>query len=468
MRSTSRRFLPAALLAATIAALVAASPASAAWTVVSERRGSNTDDPALVRAADGTLHVAFREEDGSINRLRHRTLPAAGGAWSAPTSIVDNWISLTNPDLEIIGGVPHAFWAGQGSLELGDPTSSGRAWYATLAAGTWTRSAAPLTFRASPSASTQVATAVAADGITPWTTWTGTGIMALHEGLAQGAVDETNLSTGCCQYAANLARDAATGDLYLMWYGNETNAHGYYARRIAPALGDTVRLPSTATTEAVSGRTVRVAAAARTTGGVYTAYCDTYPSCTHVRVAGSSGPALRRSTGSSPANPSKVWTAAAPQGRMWLAWGDNDNRIFVVRSNKAMTRWSSVRQLGAPSETTSTWHLAGEGSTGPLDLLVNASATGGTRIWHERVLPQLALSVVSVRSDSMGRRIITLRSNDAGDALSARVSFRGVRLTSRANGLVRFIVPASTRSGVYVATATKDGYVAASTRIRIR
>jgi hypothetical protein len=468
MRSSSRRFLPVVLLAAVTAALVAASSASAAWTAVSERDGQNTDDPGVVRAADGTLHIVYRERQGADNGIRHRTLPAAGGAWTAPATVVAGWVGITNPDIEVVGGVPHAFWGGQGTLAPGDPTNTGRAWYASLSAGTWTRSALPMTFRQSPYASSQVTSAVAADGATPWIAWTGTGIMAIHGGLAQGAVDETNLSTGCCQYAANLERDAATGDLYLVWYGNETNAHGYYAQRIQPTVGDVVRLPSTATTEAVSGRTPRVAAAARTTGGVYTAYCDTYPSCTQLRVAGSSGPSLRRSAGSEGANPSKVWTAAAPDGRMWLAWGDNSNRIFVVRSNKALTRWSAVRQLGAPTGTTSTWHLFGDAARGPFDLFVNATAAEQTRTYHQRVLPSLSLQVVSVRRDRRGRPVVTLRSNDAGDAIAASIRLGRTTLASRTNGLVRFILPATTGKGTFVsARATKTGYVAASARIRI-
>lgn len=446
--------------------LVAPATSLGAWTKVTEHNGSNTDDPSMVRAGDGTLHFIYKDQVGTNYNVRHRTLSANGTLWSAPTSVVDNWVGISNPDIELIGGTPYAFWGGQGAI-VGE-TSSGRAWYATFSSGAWTRSASPLTFRASPYASTSISSAVASDESTPWITWTGTGILAFHQGLSQGDTEETNLSTGCCQYASNIERDAATGDLYAVWFSNEALKHGIFSQRIAPALGDELRLPSVASSSAFLSRSTRLPAAARTTGGVYTAYCETYPTCTRLRVAASSGPSLSRATGPKGANPSEVWTAAAPFGRMWLAWGDNNQGIFAVRSNRALTRWSPVIRITPPTGTTYLWNVKGEGSAGPLDLLVNLTTPEGTNAWHQRIKPVLSLNVVSRRRDRAGRMIVTLRVTDAGDSISARVRLRGVTRTAPSNGRVRFIVPASNRTRFATALASRSGYSSARLRVRLR
>jgi hypothetical protein len=459
---------PLVALAAVAALVALPATASAAWTRVSERTGSNQDEVGLLRDASGVLHVAYRDRAGTDPfALRYRTLSANGRTWSAPQTIEGSWVGMTNPDLELVGGTLHAFWGGQGTTNLGDPTNTGQAWYATLTGGTWTRSAAAMTFRSTPYASSQLSSAVASDG-TPWISWTGTGILATHAGLAAGAAEEQNLSTACCEYAANIGRDAATGDLYLVWFSNATNANGVYARRIAPALGDTTRLAATAGTAAFSGRNKRLAAAPRTTGGVYTAYCDTYPTCSKLRVAGTSGPSIVRNLGNKPALAEASWVAAAPQGRMWLVWGDYDGRAWAVRSNKALTRWGAVRPLGSPGAEPTTWNFNGDGSTGPLDVLLNASTTAGTFQFHQRVLPGLSVALVSRRTDSMGRLVVTLRANDAGDPVAARVTFRGTSLVSRANGLVRFIVPAGVAARSATAVASRTGFAPGRLAIRLR
>ncbi len=464
---TSFRFV--AVLCAVVAALVAIpATASAAWTRVSEHDGSNTDEVGVVRGTDGVLHVAYRDSTSSlVNNLRYRTLSANGRTWSAPSTIVGPWVGLTNPDLEFVGSSLHAFWGGQGTTDSGDPTNTGQAWDATLGSGGWTRSATPLTFRQSPYASSQISSAVASDG-TPWITWTGTSLLAVHAGLATGTADETNYSDGCCQYASNIARDAATGDLYMVWSSNVTNENGAYARRVAPELGDVTRLASAAGATATAGRSHRLAAASRTTGGVYSAYCDTYPSCSRLRVAGTSGPSLTLRL-KRDALSEAVWTAAAPNGRMWLAWGDYDGKTWAVRSNKALTRWGAVRALGKVGASTTTWNLNADGSTGPLDVLLNATAPAGTFVFHQRVLPGLTLTRTSTTTDSMGRKVFTLRANDAGDAVAgAAVTLRGTRLTTNANGLVRFVVPTSSGARSSVATATKSGYAPGSVTLRVR
>ena len=180
--------------------------------------------------------------------------------------------------------------------------------------------------------------------------------------------------------------------MILNYFSNVTGKVGYYQRQVSPSLGDAVKLPSTSG-DALS-RTERAPAAARTTGGVYTAYCDVYPTCTGLRVARAGGSSLRlRLTDAQvPTIPGSTWTTPAPNGRMWLTWA-NRSGAFAVRSNKALTKWGPIQRVAAPRGSDTIWYTGGEGSRGFLDLFANITTRAdGTRIYAERVKPALTLT----------------------------------------------------------------------------
>ena len=467
-----RRLATAAL--ATLAAVALAAPATAAavtvpkvpivvnpWKVVSERSGKNLDESSSVRAADGTLHVVYTDDVAvSSEGIRYRTL-SPNGAWSAPETVVAGWVGVTNPDIELVGGVPHVFWGGQRSTDVSDPASSGQAWYASRAGGSWTLAAAPSSNLSTAYASSQFSTALAGDG-TPWGAWTGTFGLRIHSGLAAGA-EEPSLSNGCCDYGANLERDAATGDIYATYYSNADSGEGYFTQRVAPSVGDRVKLPGLGA-DALS-RNKRLAAAARTTGGVYAAYCDRYPSCTGVRVAAVSGPTLRLRLADA-ANPEAVWTAAAPQGRLWLSWADSRG-VWAVRSNRALTQWGAQQLLKGPRGWDGIWQVNGEGSRGFLDVFANVSTDDDFKVWHTRVRPKLSIFPPLVLSKNNVARTVTLRLTDAGDPVVGKIAFRGEVKTTNVLGYASFVVPAGAKRGAVAATGTASGYVAGRGTVRI-
>ncbi len=78
--------------------------------------------------------------------------------------------------------------------------------------------------------------------------------------------------------------------------------------------------------------------------------------------------------------------AAAPEGRLWLMWEVNGT-VFAARTNRSATRAGAVNALRAPGSRT-VFRLNGEGSAGPLDLIVN----DGRALWHQQVWPKLQLT----------------------------------------------------------------------------
>lgn len=454
--------LIAALLAPSTAAAVTVPIVINPWRVVSERSGTNLDEASAVRAADGTLHVVYvDDEPDTPEGIRYRTL-SRGGAWSSPESVVSGWLNVNNPDIELIGGVPHVFWAGQRSIVNTDPASSGQAWYASRAGGTWSLSAAPFSTNAYAYASSQLSTTLAGDG-TPWGAWTRGG-RYVHAGLATGT-EEASLTAACCDYAANLGRDAATGDVYTTYYADSDSDNGYFTQRIAPTLGDRVMLPGGRYAGKALSRGHRMAAASRTTGGVYSAYCDRYPSCTGIHVGAVTGPHLRlRLPGT--ANAETVWTAAAPLGRMWVSWADSRG-VWAVRSNKALTQWGALQLLKGPKNFDTVWQTSGDADRGTYDLFANISVGSDHRIWQMRVRPKLSVFPPVLLSKNDIARIVKLRLTDAGDPVPGSIRFRGTTKVVDAMGYATFVVPAGATRGAMPATGSSTGYVPGRSIVRI-
>lgn len=445
--------------------MILAGSASAAWRQVSERSGSNTDVIGSVRGTDGTLHLIYRDvESASLTGLRYRTI-SPSGVLGAPMTVQTGWTGgVNNPDLEFVGGTLTAFWGGVSGTSP-DPLTSGKAWSAAFDGATFNRAAEAMTVASNPYASGEISSAVATDG-TPIISWQQTGWLGIHAGLASTGA-ENNLSTGCCQYATNLATDPATGSVYVAYTSNQTDANGAYLQMVYPTVGAATRVSTTPITEFL-GRSKRIAAVPRTTGGgVYTAFCDTYPDCTRIRIAGSNG-VTRTYRPRIDANAEEVWLAAGPDGRMWLAIADNGERLDVIRSNKAMTRWSAPQRVAFPRGIESAWYLAGDGARGPLDLLANVTVGASTFAYHNRIKPLLALAPSPSRVRNNRARRVTFTVTDAGDRMAgARVVFRGRRVTTNSRGQASFTVPAGTSARTYSASATMTGYVSAGARVRV-
>ncbi|MGZ4388322.1 MAG: hypothetical protein ACXVZL_02970 [Gaiellaceae bacterium] len=252
--------------------------------------------------------------------------------------------------------------------------------------------------------------------------WSGTFGLFVHAGLSASA-PSTKVQSACCGYEAALATDSASGETVLAWYSNATGAGGTLAATVLPSLGSTSYLPGSATADRNSAASPvqQVGIAAR---------------------VGAPG----------------VYVAAAPSGRLWVMWSAG-GRLYAVRSNRAVTRFGPVTALAPPPGSSSVWKLVGEGSLGPLDLFVSATAGGGIAFYHRRVLPPLTLAASAGAKGKVGFRV-----GDAGDPVSgAKVAVGGRTLTTGAGGSAATTLA----PGSYRATASLAGYRAATARVRV-
>jgi hypothetical protein len=413
---------------------------------------------ALARTPDGVLHLAWYRHSGGAEDLLHETLSADGATVGAPAPIVSGWAALTNATLLSASGGLRAVFSGIRSTNTSDPYSGGTVYTATApASGSgWTLApvAAP---QSSAYASDLVGGAVARDG-SPVTSWATTFGLLVHAGL-DPAVPSQLVQSACCGYQAGLATDSASGETVLAWYSNATAAGGILAATVLPSLGATSYLPGSATADRNSSVSSdqQVGIAARIGApGVYVAYGAGYPTWRQLDLwSHTTGKTLRvASIGAGLRFPN---LAAAPAGRLWVMWL-SAGKLYAVRSNKAVTRFGPVTALAPPSGSSDVWKVVGEGSLGPLDLFVSATA-GGIAFYHARVLPPLTLSA---SAGAKGR--VTFRVVDAGDPLpGAKVAVAGRTLTTGAGGSVA----ARLAPGSHRATASLAGYRVATASVRV-
>jgi hypothetical protein len=435
------------------------------WTRLSEATGRNIDEPALARTPDGVLHLVWLRKNGTHRDLVHRAIDTAGRALAPVTPIVTDWASLSNPELLVTaeGGL-RVFFSGvrgqspgdpyQGAVYTADATGEGDAW--TLMEG-----------GVSHSQSTGAPGCTLARGGS-FVAWAAGMHLAWHKGLSDSDPDTDVPVNGCCPYDPSLATDPATGDIVLAWYSNVSRQNGLWVMTLAPSSTAPAWVPGSATADHNSSLepNQRVPMAARAGGGVYLAYCAGYPSCREVDLwrYGSAAPmrvaSVRRTR--------VVNVAPAPSGRLWIMWADG-TRLYATRTNKAATRVGPTVSTSPPTGTQAVWKVNGEGSLGPLDLVVSAATGDGIAVWHTRLLPALSLTA-SPRTFMAGdTTTVVLRVSDAGDPVAGAaisVGDQSGKTDARGRYVVRYA--AGVHPGTISARATFAGYVGARASITVR
>lgn len=442
-------------LAVIVVALGASGSASAGppgqWTRVTDAGGRNIDQIGLARSADGVLNIVWtRQERSGVSLVSGRISPV-GQTIPGELVVQAGWRTISGPDLLALPSGLLAVWGG-----VPPGSAVGEAYAATLAPGAaaWAFAGQVTPDGGAAYASDQIDAALGHDG-TPLLAWSVSFSLRTHLGL-DPAVASRTWQTACCTYRPAVGVDGVTGEAVLAWSSNATNEYGLWTQSIAPTPGERRYLPGSGNeqrTAAVApdqklGITGRIAAP-----GVFMAFGAGYPTWSSVWVW---------EHGS--ARATQVWKgvvrdptiAAGPSGRLWLAWHSQGNQIYAVRSNRDATRWGAVVRLSPPPRANTLWKLAGDGSRGPLDLLVSASTPGSLAYWHQQVLPALSVACA-------GGRVVRCTVADAGEAVRGAAVRMGSRtLKTNRRGQVALDLP----RGSYIVRVTKRGYAAATARVR--
>lgn len=436
----------AALTGAAIALLASAGAALAGppgkWTRITETNQVNVDEVGTTRSPDGVAHVLWQRHVGPGSEAIMHTRITPNGSAGPAYPVVSGLAGADDPDVVITpDGRLRAFFMGLGTTfaEGGVVAANGSG------SGTdWVRDGVRVS--SSVSAVGPVGAAVASSGA-PLFSYAYAFRLAWHTGLDPNVPDtEVQQDNLCCDYQPDLATDAATGQTVLAWFSNATGRTGTWVRTVIPPGGPVLAPGSVASGGQAVNPDQRTSLVGRTGGGVYAGYCGGYPTCTKALVwRVGTGAAM---VGGAGTRIEDVRAAAGPLGRIWISWHDG-NRLFVRRSNKAVTKFGPVVRVNPPGGTNAIWKLTGEGSVGLLDLFTSVSTPGSLATWHTQVRPPLSLVAVK------GGTKVTFTVTDAGDPVAgAKVKFGAKTLTTKANGKVTTAKP----SKKTIATATKSGY----------
>jgi hypothetical protein len=412
----------------------------------------NFAEPGLTRTGDGVLHVVYTRKNGTKEDLIHVEV-SAGGKVGSDTVALGGWSAMSHPDLlRMPDGSLRVFFGGIRSTNPGETNNTMNTATAPAAGAPWTLKAGKVVQAPSAYATGVAGAGLAKDG-TPISTWAVTPGLGYHYGVNPGDPDRTIPQSGCCLYTPDVAVDSASGQAWVGFHSNESATPGLFVNAIGPGgpqggrrlaqgsvIGKSSVYPGNRTS--LSGR---IGA-----GGVYLFYGQGYPTYKTLalwKVDTAKPQLVLKADRNEHAN-----VAAAPDGRLWLMWEQNGT-IYAARTNKTASKVGASNTLRAPGSHT-VYRLNGEGSAGPLDLIVN----DGQGLWHQQVWPKLSLTA------SRSGATIAFRVTDAGDPVAgASVKAAGKTLKTSASGRATLAKAPSAR---VKATASKAGYAPVATNVR--
>ena len=447
-----RRVFVAVAVFAALTAMPAAGGPPGQWTRL-PGTVVNFAQPGLARTSDGVLHVVYTRKAGTKSELAHTTV-SAGGSVGSTSVALGNWASMSHPDLlRMPDGSLRVFFGGIRSTNAGETNNAMNTATAPASGAQWTLQPGRAAQALYAYATSYAGAALAKNG-TPISSWAGSPGLGFHYGVDPSTPDGKIPQSSCCLYHPDIGVDSTSGQAWIGFTSNENATPGFFVNAIGPggAEGGRKLAPGALT----GGDFVQPIGRTPITGridaaGVFIAYGQGYPTIKKIAVwrTDTAKPQLLLNAPGA----KHVAVAAAPEGRLWVVW-DLGGKVYATRTNRAATRVGPATTIGAAGSK-SVYELDGEGSAGPLDVIAN----DGQGLWHQQVWPKLQVS-----GKRAGKTTIVFTVADAGDPVTgATVKAGGKTLKTAANGRA---VLAKAPSGRVKASATKAGYVAASTTVR--
>ena len=450
-----RRALATAVLAALTLAAAAVAGLPGKWTPVSKGHVESSDETGLARTPDHVLHVIWQRRGNVASALWQTRISPEGVSLGLGGAAA----GLSDPGSPGLTAGPDGALDGFFFARTADGTGAELSLATASPSGEWTVGADPLA-RVTGDTAPGVGTATTRDGI-PVVAWSSGSQVRYRFGVEPSTPVASLGVGGCCASGVQPAVDQATGQAYIAWASTVRPGMGVYVQAVD--RGGPTRPKVYATGSATKKRTQavlpedRVALSSRLSApGVFLAYTVGYPRVHSVSVLQAG---VRRLVLEVKApNAAHLLLAAAPLGRLWLAWA-HDGTIFATRTNRAVTEIGAVRKIAFRRGAQGIDHLQGDGAPGPLDLIANFETHGNATFWHQHVLPGLSLTIKAVPSTGGPTRYV-FRVTDAGEPVAnATVRVGKQTLMTGLSGAVAL----ETSDKPPSATAAKLGYAPTTT-----
>jgi hypothetical protein len=432
------------------------------WTKVSTGSVGITYDPSLARTSDGVLHLVYPKGANGATNFGHTAIHSDGRIALQNDILASEWSSTdVSPVVLAAGTSLRVVFGGIQSLNPGY-WSDGRMYDATSgdSGGTWTLPAEAVGLSHAAYGSYGTAATTLGDG-TPVAGFPLNSDFTWHVGTSESDVDGSYTFGACCLYSASMVRDGS--NVWAAWYANGGTpaTNGTFAMQIYPTVGTPIKAPGSSVGVS-SLPTGRVALTSRVGGGVYAAYCVGYPTCTSVRV-------WKVGTNKTAKVPHSKYAGTismspGPSGRLWIAWADNVPKVRAVRTGVNGLSMGVVRTAGLPQGASSAYSLAVNGTRGRGDLVVNV----GDAFWYTQVFAGLSLTASPHKWRHGSGQRVTFQVTDAHDPVhGAKVKVGSQQCTTTAHGTCSLHFGPSFGKGRHTAKATKTGYSAATTGLKV-
>jgi len=448
--------------------------AASTWTKISTDTSLGIASAGLYRTADGMLHVAWARHDTGSYSLNYSTV-GPNAKLEGTGTIVKGWTGVSFYPRLVAGpggGIRAVFTGGNGVG--GSPYNLGAMYSATSSPAGTSWALAPGSMSHSTIISETDTSATTQSTGTPVASWPGGSGVAFHVGTdpntpATKPDGTVAVTSGPGDVVGTALARETDGSVWVAWFTESGESdQGYWVDKITPAQAAKAEAPGSGSPSLANNQPLQsVAFTAGAKGGGYLAYCVPTATITCAHVALWKVGAAKATTvpGSTTQHAAHVAIAAAPGGHLWVLWYDtSQNKIHVIRSNAAATKFGPGQTIAAPPATVEFDGLEAEGSQGPLDVVALALANGASATpayWDIQILPPLTLA--GAPASVAPGKAVTFTVTDVGDPVAgAKVTFLGASATTSSKGVATITVPKGTKAGSYKATATDAGYTSAT------
>jgi hypothetical protein len=435
------------------------------------------DTFGIARTPNGDLHLVWLKKRASNNTLAYgtSTISLAGKLLTTGTAL-SGWQSLeTDPQLVPDGSGLRLIF--EGNTGTAGCYIDGSVFTETSATGsTWNLVHGSLS-QATVGVGNLAATAES-NG-TPVATFAAGHLF--HVGVDPNCPAKTPDGTitptpGSAQGNPSIVTDPHDGSVWVAWF-QSFEKQAYWVEQILPTQGPPIEAPASAThiTPFENNQPDEpVALSARQGGGVYMAYCVASSSqpCAHIDLWKVGSPSARVVPDSQNTTGARVALAAAPGGRLAIAWyNEAKNVIHTVRTNTATTSFGVVRTIKTPAGTIDFTDIQAQDSTGRLDIVVTEQLNTTNfpiDLFHTQILPGLALHANPTSFSHKKAATVTFTATDAGQPVAgAKVSCLAKHGSTTTVGEVKLNFSKGAPVGKHACTASKPGYAAGETTIKV-
>ena len=461
------RWACAAVLSCGLIPMTASAAAPGHWDPVTAAGGENIDQVALLRDADGSLHVIWHQgPPQSPAASLNETMVSASGKVGPAHAIVSGWASVGDAAIMRAAGGRLLLIAGAANSNSADT----KEWTSSDDGVNWSLSPLPVDYQEPLT----LAGALAPDGVTPIV---ANGSL-VHRGIDPKVPDvdlQAAAGLNCCGYGPSVVADGASGAIVVAWYSNASHGDGIYARTVDPATGAptgaTLWMPGSHGSDAPIQNVALTAIPGQ--AGAYVAQTLSRGFSTSKLMVWKVGSPTSTTVARFPSTgaPDDPAIAATPDGRLWVAWSAK-GRIWARRSNEQRTAWGATTSIPVAPHTDTVYKLAVSAQAGVLDAFgaFSPSSTGDVQTWHSQIEPGLSVvahaTTVRLRH---GRHQLGIKATvtDAGSPLAnASVDVAGTRAQTHADGTALLRLRTFKPGATIHIRAEHTGYVPATTNVR--